>query len=83
MLLTNQICMTPPINLHPNEYSQEYYYFPLVVRLDRCVVSCNPLAFKLDRCVGTCNALVDLSNKVCVLNKIEDLNLSMFNMKWI
>ena len=69
MLLTNQICMTPPINLHPNEYSQEYYYFPLVVRLDRCV--------------GTCNALVDLSNKVCVLNKIEDLNLSMFNMKWI
>ena len=35
---------------------------------------------KLDRCVGSCNALNDLSNKLCVPNKTEDLNLSMFNM---
>ena len=35
---------------------------------------------KLERCVGSCNALNDLSNKVCVPNKTEDLNLSMFNM---
>ena len=35
---------------------------------------------KLHRCVGSCNNLNDLSNKVCVPNKIEDLNLSMFNM---
>ena len=34
---------------------------------------------KLDRCVGS-NTLNALSNKVCVPNKIEDLNLSMFNM---
>ena len=39
-----------------------------------------PFAVKLDRCVGTCNTLNDLSNKICVLNKTEDLNLSMFNM---
>ena len=39
-----------------------------------------PLAVKLDRCVGSCNTLNELSNKVCVPNKIEDLNLSMFNM---
>ena len=26
------------------------------------------------------NTLNDLSNKVCVPNKIEDLNLSVFNM---
>ena len=34
-------------------------------------------AVKLDRCVRSCN---DLSNKVCVPNKIEDLNLSVCNM---
>ena len=35
---------------------------------------------KLGRCVGSCNTLNDLSNKVCVPNKTEDLNLSVFNM---
>ena len=35
---------------------------------------------KLDRCVGSCNTINDLSNKVCVPNKIEDLDLSVFNM---
>ena len=60
--------MTEPIlfNLHPNEYSQELRYYPFVVNLDRYV--------------GSCNTLNDLSNKVCLPNKTEDLNLSMFNM---
>ena len=30
--------------------------------------------------VGGCNTINDLSNKVCVPNEIEDLNLSLFNM---
>ena len=66
--LSNQKCMIQPtlINLHPNEYSQEFHYYPFAV--------------KLDRCVGSCNTLNDLSNKVCVPNKTEDLNLSVFNM---
>ena len=54
------------INLHSNEYSQELHYYPFKV--------------KLDRCAGSCNTLNDLSNKVCVPNKAEDLNLSVFNM---
>ena len=54
------------INFHPNEYSQEFHYYPFAV--------------KLERCVGSCNTLNDLSNKVCVPNKTEDLNLSLFNM---
>ena len=60
--------MTQPtlMNLHPNEYSKELH--------------CYPFAVKLDRCVGSCNMLNDLSNKVCIPNKTEDLNLSMFNM---
>ena len=66
--LRNQKCMIQPtvINLHPNEYSQENHYHPFVV--------------KLDRCVGSCNALNELCNKVCVPNKTEDLNLSLLNM---
>ena len=68
MLLRNQKCMTQPtlINLHRTEYSQEFRYYPFAV--------------KLDRCVGSCNILNDLSNKVCVLNKTEDFNLSLFKM---
>ena len=54
------------INLHHNEYSQEINY--------------HPFAVKLVRCVGSCNTLNGLSNKVCIPNKTEDLNLSMLNM---
>ena len=30
--------------------------------------------------LGSCNTLNHLSDKVCIPNKIEDLNLSVFNM---
>ena len=48
------------------EYSKESHYSLFVV--------------KLDGCVGSRNNINDFSNKVCVPNKAEDLNLSMFNM---
>ena len=35
---------------------------------------------KLDRCVGSYNTLIHLANKICVPNKTEDLNLSIFKM---
>ena len=64
----NQKCEIQPtfINLHPNEYSQEFHYYQFTV--------------KLDKCVGSCNIINDLSNKVCVPNKIEDLNLNVLDM---
>ena len=54
---SSQKCMAQPtlFNLHPNEYSQEFHYYPFVD--------------KLDRCVGSCNTLNDLYNKVFVPNK--------------
>ena len=52
------------INLHLNKYTQELHYYPFAVKWDRCVESCNTLN--------------DLSNKVCVPNETEDLNLSVF-----
>ena len=64
----NRKCITQPtlINLHPSEYTQVLHYYLFAINLDRCVWSCNTLN--------------DLSNKVCVPNKTEDLNLSVFNM---
>ena len=68
VLLRNQKCMTQYTlsDLHSNECSQEFHYYPFAV--------------KLDRYVGGCNTFNDLSNKVCVPNKTENLNLNMFNM---
>ena len=44
--LSNQKCMTQAtlFNWHPNEYSQEFDYYPFAVKLDRCVGSCNILS---------------------------------------
>ena len=55
--LSNQKFEIQPtlINLYSNEYSQEYHYYPFLV--------------KLDRCDGSCNTINDLSNKACVPNK--------------
>ena len=68
VFLSNRKCEAQPtlINLHPNEYSQEFHYYLFAV--------------KLDRWVGSYNALNDLSNKVCAPNKTEDLNLRAFNI---
>ena len=69
VLLSNQKYMIIEpilINSHPNKYSEKFHYYPFSV--------------KLDRCVGVCNTLNDWSNKVCVPNKTEDLDLSVFNM---
>ena len=68
VLLSNQKCQNLPnlINLHPDEWSQEFHYYSYAV--------------KLDRCVGNGNTLNDLSNKACIPNKTEDLNLSVFSM---
>ena len=68
MSLSDQKCLIQPtpINLHPNEYSQEFLYCLFVV--------------KLYKSVGIYNTLNDLFDKVYVPNKTEDLNPIMFNM---
>ena len=66
--LSNQKCEKKPtlINLHPNECSREFYYYPFPV--------------KLDRCAEIFNTLNGLSNKACIPNKTENLNQRVFNM---
>ena len=68
MSLSNQKCINQPtlINLHPNEYSQELHYCPF--------------AIKLDKCAGSCNTFNYLSNKVCVPNKTEELNIHVCHL---
>ena len=53
-------------NLHPYQNSEELHYYAFAVTLNRCA--------------GSCNTLNGLLNKVFVPNKIEDLNLSVFNI---
>ena len=66
--LSSWKCKIEPtlINLHPNEYSREF--------------DCCPFAVKSGWSVGSCNTVNDLSNKVCVPNKTEGLNRSVFGM---
>ena len=66
--LSHQKCITQPtiINLHPNAYTQGLRY--------------NLFMVNLERSVGSCNTLNNLSNKVLLSSKTEDLNLSVFNM---
>ena len=67
--LIDQKCNTQPtfINLHANEYNQEFHYYPSTD--------------KFDTCVGSCNTLNDLFNKVCVTNKTEDVNMYVYDYK--
>ena len=64
----NNACISQPIliNLHLSEYTQGLRYYPYSVYLDKCK--------------GSCNTLDDISNKICVSNKTEDLNLEVFNL---
>ena len=50
--LNNQKCQIQPtlINLHPNEYSQEFHYHLLAVKLDKSVGS-----FNIFNAYNTCN----------------------------
>ena len=60
--------------------NQKFEIQPTLINLHPNELHYYPFAVKLDKCVGSCNSLIDLSNKVCVPNKKEDLNMLVFNM---
>ena len=64
----NQQYLTKPtlINVHSNQCTKGLH--------------CYTFAINLDRCIRSSNTVNDLSNKVCVRNKTDDLNLSFFNI---
>ena len=66
--LKNQSCMTRPIliDLNPDEYNQGLHYYPFMVNLDRFNENFNTHD--------------GLASRICVPNKIKDVNLSACNM---
>ena len=42
-------------------------------------ISCSPFMVSLDKCSGSCNVADGLSRKTCVLSKINDVNVKVFN----
>ena len=52
--------------IQPTLISLQFHYYLFLVKLDRCAESCNTIN--------------DSSNKVCVPNKTEHLNLNVINM---
>ena len=61
--VNNKPCLTRPTLFDLN--SDELHYFP-------CIVS-------LDRCDGSCNTFDDLSSRIFVPNKTEDVNPNVVN----
>ena len=39
-----------------------------------------PFIFSLNRCNGSCNTPNDLSSRICIVDKTEDVNLNVFDM---
>ena len=66
--LNNQPCMTRPtlIGLITDEHNQGLHYYQFLVNLDKRK--------------GNYNSLDDPSNKICVPNETEDINLRVFYM---
>ena len=62
----NQPSKTTLADLNPDEYNQGLRYYPFMINLNRYH--------------GSCNALNDLSSKIYVPKKAEDLNINVFNM---
>ena len=62
--MNNQLCMVRPTRIDMNLNKIHYYLF---------IIS-------LDRCNRSFNTAEDPFGSICVLNKMEDVNLKVFNM---
>ena len=74
--------MTRPtlIGLNTDKYTQGLRYYPFMVSYYPFMVSYYPFMVSLDKCNGSCNTLDDPSERTCVTNKTNDVNLSTFSM---
>ena len=66
--LTKQSLMARPtfIDLNPDKYNQGLCYCLFMVKLDICNGSCNTFDYPSDR--------------ICVPNKMKNVNINVFNM---
>ena len=64
MSLNNEKCKTRPFIIDLNPVELKYY----------------PYIITLDKCNGSCNTRSEISGRICVLNKTENVNLMVFNL---
>ena len=64
MSLNNELCMIRPT----------------LIDLYPAELKCYPFMINLDKCSGSCNSVNNLSIKMCVPNKTEDINVKVFHM---
>ena len=62
--LNSEPCLARPTLIGLNSNKLQYYLFMV----------------SLDVCNGSCNTYDDLSNRICIPNKIQNVNLTVFNM---
>ena len=53
---------------------------PTVIDLSLAQLNHNPLMITLANCNGSCHNVDDLFTEICVLSKITDVNVKVFNM---
>ena len=53
-------------DLNPDEYNQRLCYYPFM--------------FNLGHCNRSCNAFDDSSCRICVSNKVENININVFKV---
>ena len=58
------LCMARSAFIDLNPDERHYYSFTI----------------SMDKCNGSCNTVKDIFRSICVCNKIEDMNLKVFNM---
>ena len=60
--------------------NEQYKTRPFLNNLNSPELKCQQCMVILDKCNGSCNTFSNISNKICVPNKTEDVNLSV-NLK--
>ena len=53
---------------------------PTIIDLNPVELKYYPFMISFDNCSRSCNSFNDLSSKICVLSKTEDINRKVFNM---
>ena len=60
------------VNLHPNEYSQEFHYYPYMVKLDRWAGSCDTIMAYLIKYVFQIQH-ISMFNMITAINESKTL----------
>ena len=52
---------------------------PFLIDLNQVKFKYYPFMIILDKCNGSCNTISEISGRICIPDKIENVNLNVFN----